>query len=144
MFCYLPGANRTPHASHSTQPRSKRIIGLFAFECDFNIVDRVQSQSFRSVSLFGLSFAAKRAQPAIPEWFLKSSGRSSGGVFVNAANSSALDHRLFCFESKAGNVASIKVLTGLVPFLRGILNCLASWRAILLEIRRSFHSLYVR
>jgi hypothetical protein len=52
---------------------------------------------------------------------LKSFGRSLGVTFVKAANSKALDHLLFCFGSKAGKVASISVLAGLVPFLCGIL-----------------------
>jgi hypothetical protein len=66
-FCCLPGANRTPRASHSTQARPKRVIGLIALECDFNIVDRVQTQSSLYMFFFGFCFAARQAQPAIPE-----------------------------------------------------------------------------
>ena len=70
--------------------------------------------------------AAKRAQPAIPECLLKRFGRFSGATFVKAANSRARDHLLFCFASKAGKVTSINVLTGPVPFLRGVLKDLVS------------------
>ena len=70
-FAIYRGANPTPHASHSTQRRLKRIIGLIAFECDFNIVDRVQIQSSLYLSFLGFCFAARQAQPAIPEEFLK-------------------------------------------------------------------------
>jgi hypothetical protein len=71
-------------------------------------------------------------------------GRFSGVTFVKAANSRALDHLLLCFGSKAGKVASISVLAGLVPFLCGVLQYLKTRRAILFDIRRSFHSLNVR
>jgi hypothetical protein len=91
-------------------------------ECDFNIVDRVQTQSSLYMFFLGFCFAARRAQPAIPEEFLKSLGRSSGVTFVKAANSRALDHLLFCFGSKAWKVASINVLAGLDPFLCGMLK----------------------
>ena len=43
------------------------------------------------------------------------------------------DHRLFCFGSRAGKVAPIKVLTGLVPFLRGVLKCWATRGQITVE-----------
>ena len=77
------------------------------------------AQSSRFFSFFGFCFAAPRAQPAIPALFLKRFGSCSGVALVKAANSRARDHLLLCFESKAGKVASINVLTGVVPFLRG-------------------------
>ena len=99
------------------------------------------AQSSRFVSFFDFCFAASRAQPAIPALFLKRFGSCSGVALVKAANSRARDHLLFCFGSKAGQVASIRVLTGLVLFLRGVLNASATRRDIVFETPRSLHSL---
>jgi hypothetical protein len=61
---------------------------------------------------------------------LKSVGNCSGVALANAASSRARDHRLFGFESKAGKVASISVLTGLVFYQQAVVRFNSGFNAV--------------